>query len=361
MTLSGKGTTITWAGWPGENCTFTLVSPTRNTVLEVNWNGNSTVLSNFSDGLEEFSTTHHFETPPLTRWIIVGIIGFAVAAGLLAILDLFMVLASNPGTEKKDRVLKTSEKGINRILNVSLFLLIVILGLRFLYGINPITSYPSRDSGVFLDIGQRMLAGDTPYLDYWDHKGPLIYFINALGKLLDPAGEWGIFFLQVGFITTTIYLVRRFLVNQVSRLSFGIGLAVFLYFVNNLGQGGNLVEVYALLFIAAGLAAGIKAIESGRNWPMIILGGTGALAFALRPNLIAVFIVTFVVWLAVQIKQKHKVLKGIILYAFGNGIDSSTSGDYFSFPGMPCLTWLTRCLFTTSFILKAIICRYWIR
>jgi uncharacterized membrane protein len=39
--------------------------------------------------------------------------------------------------------------------------------------INPLNIVqPARDSGVFLYIGWRMLHGDIPYLDVWDHKPP---------------------------------------------------------------------------------------------------------------------------------------------------------------------------------------------
>jgi hypothetical protein len=41
---------------------------------------------------------------------------------------------------------------------------------------------PSRDSGVFLYVGWRLLQGDIPYRDIWDHKPPLIYFVDALGS-----------------------------------------------------------------------------------------------------------------------------------------------------------------------------------
>ncbi len=44
-----------------------------------------------------------------------------------------------------------------------------------------------RDSGVFLYVGWRLLNGDIPYRDVWDHKPPLIYFVDALGIALTPA------------------------------------------------------------------------------------------------------------------------------------------------------------------------------
>ena len=55
---------------------------------------------------------------------------------------------------------------------------------------------PSRDPGVFLYIGAQILDGKVPYRDIWDHKGPVIYYIDALGLLLGRGSEWGVWALQ---------------------------------------------------------------------------------------------------------------------------------------------------------------------
>src|SRR5262245_997230 len=64
---------------------------------------------------------------------------------------------------------------------------------------------PSRDSGVFLYMGWRLLSGDIPYQDVWDHKPPLIYFVDALGLTLTPNSLWGIWFLEFLFIFFTLF------------------------------------------------------------------------------------------------------------------------------------------------------------
>lgn len=37
------------------------------------------------------------------------------------------------------------------------------------------------DSSIFLYVGQRLLAGDQLYTEVWDHKPPLIFWINKAG------------------------------------------------------------------------------------------------------------------------------------------------------------------------------------
>src|SRR6185369_6931738 len=81
-----------------------------------------------------------------------------------------------------------------------------------LFPSNPVNmTLPSRDSGVFLYVGWRFLSGDIPYRDVWDHKPPLIYFVDALGLSLTPDSLWGIWLLQFIFIFMTFFLIYRVL------------------------------------------------------------------------------------------------------------------------------------------------------
>ena len=60
----------------------------------------------------------------------------------------------------------------------------------FLWAVDAFVQMPRRDSGANLYVAQGMLEGETPYLDRWAHKGPLIYVLNAIGLLLSEA--WGV-------------------------------------------------------------------------------------------------------------------------------------------------------------------------
>ena len=56
----------------------------------------------------------------------------------------------------------------------SLFLCVL-----FLYAVDSFVNAPGRDSGAFLYVAKGILDGEMPYIDRWDHKGPLIYIINV--------------------------------------------------------------------------------------------------------------------------------------------------------------------------------------
>jgi hypothetical protein len=49
----------------------------------------------------------------------------------------------------------------------------------------------SLDGAVYALMGDRIAAGDIPYVDVWDHKPPGLYLVNAIGSLLSgSAGSW---------------------------------------------------------------------------------------------------------------------------------------------------------------------------
>lgn len=45
------------------------------------------------------------------------------------------------------------------------------------------------DRGIFVSVGERLLAGDVLYRDVWDNKDPLFYYGVALGRLVSPLGD----------------------------------------------------------------------------------------------------------------------------------------------------------------------------
>lgn len=77
------------------------------------------------------------------------------------------------------------------------------MGLVFLLFASPYTTplnpYYGYDSAVFMVLGKGVAAGKLPYLDLYDNKGPMIFYINALGYLLGgpdggflpPGGVYG--------------------------------------------------------------------------------------------------------------------------------------------------------------------------
>lgn len=72
----------------------------------------------------------------------------------------------------------------------------------------PISPYYGNDSAFFLLMGKGVTQGKIPYLDLYDQKGPMIFYVNALGYLL-TGDRYGIFLMQIVNLTAACLIVYR--------------------------------------------------------------------------------------------------------------------------------------------------------
>lgn len=180
---------------------------------------------------------------------------------------------------------------------------------------------PTRDAGVFLYIGQGILAGKIPYRDIWDHKGPLIYYINALGLLLGQGNVWGVWvleFLSLYSAALLGYILLREAFGSVPAIFSSITWLTSVYFV--LG-GGNYTEEFTLLFQFAALYLFWRSINSNSSVKyMVFLGLTLALSFLLRPNNIGmqlVIVILIFLWRGVFVHDWRSTLAQILAITCG--------------------------------------------
>lgn len=100
------------------------------------------------------------------------------------------------------------------------------------------------DSAMFQTIGKYWAEGTLPYTGLFDHKGPVIFLINAAGYAL--AGRTGVFALQVVFLAASEWLAYRMLRPRFSR---GVALSAALLLPVVLAANwseGNTTEEYIL-------------------------------------------------------------------------------------------------------------------
>jgi hypothetical protein len=145
-------------------------------------------------------------------------------------------------------------------------------------------AWPGRDSGVFLYIGSEVRQGRLPYLDTWDHKPPLIYYVNAMATAITPRSEIGIWVLEGTSLVVAGWLLYRLVQRRLGTLpalaSTGLlfgGLALLL-------RPGNFTEEFALPVSI--LAISLYSDSGGRPGPLrsVILGLLFGAAILLRPN-----------------------------------------------------------------------------
>ncbi len=159
-----------------------------------------------------------------------------------------------------------------------------------------------RDSGAFLYVGQQLLQGAVPYRDLWDHKGPVVYYLDALALCISHGSLWGLWMLEtlsVALAALFGYLALRQVLGVVPAV-FGTSMwmmsAIRLWL-----QGGNFVEQWALpLQFGAEYLLMTSWARTARvqvAWRSALIGVLGALAFLLRPNLIGMWIAGWMCWM----------------------------------------------------------------
>ena len=112
-----------------------------------------------------------------------------------------------------------------------------------LYQLNEIL----KDSYIFQIIGKYWDGQNIPYVDLFDHKGPLIFGINAVGYKI-TGNRYGIFAIQL--VLMSIVILISF---EMFRTAFSNDTAIKLTVIALVGmlagyQGGNLTEEYILPF-----------------------------------------------------------------------------------------------------------------
>lgn len=200
-------------------------------------------------------------------------------------------------------------------------ILLVIMSLSTLIPLSPLVAQGiNRDSGVFLYIGWRMLYGEVPYRDIWDHKPPVIYFINWLGQVITPGSTWGIWIIEAAFLVATMLLAYHLLKRYFDQLAIIISGFLFLITLFFLLQGGNLTTEYSLLFQMMTFLLAIKILpETFRFSHGFFFGALGALTFLTKQPAIGVFVACGIYLLIQRLKTKAGRQLGLEIMAITGG------------------------------------------
>ena len=160
----------------------------------------------------------------------------------------------------------------------------LLVCLLFAWSVSPLYVNEGGDSALFKIIGQGILNGKLPYRDLFDHKGPVIFYLNACGLGL-AGGKVGLLVLNALVLTATLCLVYR-----ISRLfssakkSFWITLLSLLYWAI-FSEGGNLTEGYALPAVALSLYLVLRLCQNPqKTFAGYFIGICFAWMFLLRMN-----------------------------------------------------------------------------
>lgn len=194
--------------------------------------------------------------------------------------------------------------------------------------------YPQHyggDSAIFLLIGKGIVNGKMPYVELFDHKGPILFFAEALGYGI--GGRVGVFLLQC--IAGCINLVFMYKIWSLVRekqetrrtldvlLAFGATYTIFFYTF----EMGNLTEEYSLPLISMCLYLVVKyakKVEEKQEHPYrysFCYGVCiGVLAFVRVNNAVAICAGVLAIALYLLYKKQYKnlflnIMTGIMGFA----------------------------------------------
>ncbi|GAP09395.1 4-amino-4-deoxy-L-arabinose transferase [Bellilinea caldifistulae] len=181
--------------------------------------------------------------------------------------------------------------------------------------------YTLRDSGVFLYIGWRILNGELPYRDVWDHKPPVIFYINALGLSLTEGSRWGVWLLEFISLFIAAYIGYKILQKIFGTLTAIFSTLLWLLTLVYVIHGGNFTTEYVLplQFITLWLAKTTFEHPTSQNWKWFLIGLIGATAFFTKQNTIGIWIsvILFVIVYRVGQNQLKKLLFHLLYFSGG--------------------------------------------
>ena len=179
------------------------------------------------------------------------------------------------------------------------------------------------DSLQFQTIGKAWLDGAMPYRDAFDHKGPLLFFINMLGFLLGGGTRYGIVILQIICLSISLYYVIKISRLATASRSWGIfNVLIFLVFYSFAYIDGNGSQEYNLPFIIIPVYLALSYFSSenarqGKHNPIyaLIYGlGAGASLMIQASNVVLICPCILVVGFTLIKNRQYKLLLQNLLY-----------------------------------------------
>jgi Dolichyl-phosphate-mannose-protein mannosyltransferase len=169
----------------------------------------------------------------------------------------------------------------------SIVLAIVVFSLNLPW--SPIFTDLGSDSGLFAYVGGAILHGQLPYRDVWEQKPPVGFYLNALAVILFGRNPWAIWWFNliwVALSTIAAFLIAK---KMMGILPGAIAGSVFALGVMSpsIFQGGNLMEIYALLPQAGVIACAYFFFATQRNRWAFLGGLASGIAFMTKQTSIA--------------------------------------------------------------------------
>lgn len=204
---------------------------------------------------------------------------------------------------------------------------IIFLAVNFLFVILSFKSSPfsnvlnEHDSTMFMYFGKAMNNGMTPYVDMFDHKGIVLFWIQQIGVSIGFGNfSTGIWIIEILFyLVTLVFLYKTCMAITENKIASSFSIMLLTGAMVIPFSGGNYSEEFALSFIAVAgyLFTKILVHEKQSKVSLVLIGITGALTFFIRSNMVALWLVfVFILFLrAFEKRTSNFFLKELCIYS----------------------------------------------
>jgi len=195
-----------------------------------------------------------------------------------------------------------------RKISIFFLLFLYIFNIIFVMRLHTFYLFPQKDTGVFLYIGQLVAENKIPYKDSWDHKPPLIYFLNGLLFKFFPKESKTIaifecfwIFIASIFVFLLILQFFNFKTTLLTTLLFT------LYFSNmSFSECYGMTETYQVLPAIISIYL-FFLFYNNKKWNLLFLSGIfAAISFFFKQTGISIVfpILIFLLFLKISFKEK---------------------------------------------------------
>ena len=188
------------------------------------------------------------------------------------------------------------------------------------------------DAAIFKQMGLAVLKGKTLYVDYFDNKGCILYFIQALGLYL--GGNFFILIMQAISLTITLIIWNKTIAfyreDRFCFVSLGIALFLLLCFYD----GGDLSEEWCLPFASYPIFLYFRSLKSDkeiRRLEWFVIGICFGIIAFIRINNASAFLgfIAFLFISYVRKKEFKKLFYDLFLFILGTLLISGICFLYF--------------------------------
>lgn len=120
------------------------------------------------------------------------------------------------------------------------------------------------DANCYMTVGRAMTEGKMPYRDLFEHKGPLLYILHAVGALISDNSFFGIFLFEtaacIWFLRLCCGLMRRFTGNAAL---WSVPLFAMIIYSSQAFCHGDSAEEFCLPIILCSFMLGLESVNKG--------------------------------------------------------------------------------------------------